>query len=114
MSTAFYQFFNEKGILSQCSCLHTPQQNGVAERKNRHLLEVTRTLFVESSVPPQFWVEASSTAVILLTKLPSQDLHLESPYFHLYQHHPQYGHLHTFGCVCFVHLLPHERHKLSA
>lgn len=114
MSNAFHDFLNEKGILSQRSCPHTPQQNGVAERKNRHLLEVTRTLLLASSVPSQFWVEALSTAVYLINRLPSQTLNLESPYFRLYQQYPHYGHLHTFGCVCFVHLPPHERHKLSA
>jgi hypothetical protein len=44
----------------------TPQQNGVAERKNRHLLDVVRTLLLESSVPSKFWVEALSTAVYLI------------------------------------------------
>ena len=39
---------------------------------------------------------------------------MESPYFHLFAKQPSYDHLRIFGCVCFVHLPPHERHKLSA
>lgn len=74
-------------------------------------LMLTRTLLLESSVPSKFWIEALSTAIYLINRLPSQTLHYESPYFHLYQKH---HHLHIFGCVCFVHLPPHECYKLSA
>ena len=42
--TSLSQFFDDHGIIHQSSCSHTPQQNGVAERKMRHLLEVTRAL----------------------------------------------------------------------
>jgi hypothetical protein len=46
--------------------------------------------------------------------LPSQVLHMKSPYFCLFAKQPSYDNLRTFGCVCIVHLPPHERHKLSA
>ena len=42
--TSLSQFFDDHGIIHQSSCPHTPQQNGVAERKMRHLLEVTCAL----------------------------------------------------------------------
>jgi cellulose synthase/poly-beta-1,6-N-acetylglucosamine synthase-like glycosyltransferase len=71
MSHAFQSFLQQRGILSQRSCLYTPQQNGVVERKNRHLLDVVCTLMLESSVPPRFWVEALSMAVYLINRLPS-------------------------------------------
>ena len=44
--------------LSQRSCPHTPQQNGVAERKHRHILETARSLLLSASVPSPFWAEA--------------------------------------------------------
>ena len=90
MSHAFQSFLQSKGIISQRSCPYTPQQNGVAERKNRHLLDVVRTMLIESSVPPTFWVEALTTATFLINRLPSQVL------------------------VCFMHLPPPDRNKLSA
>jgi transposase InsO family protein len=114
LSTEFQAFLASKGILHQRSCPSTPQQNGVAERKNRHLLDVVRTLLLESSVPSMFWVEAMKTATHLINRLPSQVLDMESPYFRLFAKQPSYDNLRIFGCVCFVHLPPHERHKLSA
>jgi transposase InsO family protein len=63
ISHKFQALLQQKGIISQRSCPYTPQQNGLAERKNHHLLDMVRTLLLESSVPPKFWVEALSTAV---------------------------------------------------
>ena len=54
MSCDFQSFLQQKGFISQRSCPCTPQQNGIAECKNRHLLEVVRTLLLESFVPPRF------------------------------------------------------------
>ena len=50
----FHAFLQQKGIVAQHSCPYTPQQHGVAERKNRHLLDVVRTLSLQSSVTPKF------------------------------------------------------------
>ena len=113
MSNEFQDFLQSKGIISQHSCPSTPQQNGVAERKNRHLLDVVRTLLLDSSVPPCFWCEALSTAVHLINCLPSPMLNHVSPFSKLFGHSPLYSDLRTFGCVCFVHLPTHERHKLT-
>ena len=48
-------FFLEKGMIHQSSCTDTPQQNGVAERKNKHLLEVARALLITNKVPKYLW-----------------------------------------------------------
>ena len=52
----------EKGIIHESSCVDTPAQNGVAERKNRHLLEVARALMFQMNVPKPFWADTISTA----------------------------------------------------
>ena len=100
-----FRLLQNKGIISQKSCPYTPQQNGVSERKNRHLLDIVRSLLLKSSVPPKFWLETLSTAVHVITRLPSPRINHETPYFHLFHKHPISSHLHIFGCVCFV-LLP--------
>jgi len=48
-------FLSSKGILHQSTCPHTPQQNGIAERKNHHLLETARSLMLNTNVPTQHW-----------------------------------------------------------
>ena len=113
MSNEFQISLQSHGIISQRSCPLTPRQNGVAKRKNRHLLDVVRTLLIEFCVPSHFWCEALSTAVYLINRLPSPTLIDDSPYFRLFAHAPNYSNLHIFGCVCFVHLPAHERNKLT-
>ncbi|WVZ03114.1 hypothetical protein V8G54_023920 [Vigna mungo] len=112
-SHLFQEFLQSNGILSQRSCPPTPQQNGVAKRKNRHLLDVVRTFLLESHVPSRFWCEALSTAVHLINRLPSPSIRNESPFTRLFGHPPNYPALRIFGCACYVHLPPHERTKLT-
>ena len=113
-SHLFQDFLQNHGIIHQRSCPSTPQQNGVAERKNRHLLDMVRTLLLESSTPSRFWCEALSTAVYLINRLPSPILNHDSPHVRLFGHPPTYSNLRTFGCVCYVHLPASERTKLTA
>ena len=54
-SAPFISFMSQPGILHQFSCAHTPQQNGVAKHKNRHLIETARTLLLHYHVPFRFW-----------------------------------------------------------
>ncbi|GJT82426.1 retrovirus-related pol polyprotein from transposon TNT 1-94 [Tanacetum coccineum] len=57
-----HQFCEMKGILRQFSVARTPQQNGVAERRNRTLIEAARTMLADSKLPTTFWAEAVNTA----------------------------------------------------
>ena len=51
VSNSFQNYMSHNGILHQTSCVDTPSQNGVAERKNRHLLETARALMFQMKVP---------------------------------------------------------------
>ncbi|GKG43656.1 putative ribonuclease H-like domain-containing protein, partial [Tanacetum coccineum] len=70
----------------------TPQQNGVAERKNRTLIEAARTMLADSKLPTMFWTEAVSTACYVLKH------HNKTPYELISGKVPQIGHLKPFGC----------------
>ncbi|RVW77068.1 Retrovirus-related Pol polyprotein from transposon RE1 [Vitis vinifera] len=72
-------YLQNHGIIHISSCVDTPQQNGVAERKNRHLLEVARCLMFSSNVPNYFWGEAILTATYLINRMPSRVLTFQSP-----------------------------------
>ena len=67
-------FMTQHGILHQTTCVYTPQQNGIAERKNRHILEVARALCFAMHVPKRFWTEAVLTAVFLINRMPARIL----------------------------------------
>lgn len=66
----FKQYFSEHGIFHQFSCPHTPEQNGVAKRKHRHLVETGFSLIAHSSVPSQYWFEVFNIVVYLINRMP--------------------------------------------
>ena len=68
---------------------------------------------VSENYQGEIWVEALSTVVYLVNRLPSQVLAFDAHFFLHYGIQPTYHALHTFGCLCFVHL-PLERQKLGA
>ncbi|KAJ0846072.1 putative RNA-directed DNA polymerase [Helianthus annuus] len=118
VNTSMKLFCQEKGIIHQASCAHTPEQNGVSERKNRFLLEITRALMIESQVPKSFWPEALVTATYLVNRLPTRALNLKTPIQTLSKFHKPPSILtlepRVFGCSVFVHLPKTERSKLDA
>ncbi len=69
----------DHGIIHQTTCSGVPHQNGVAERKNQHLLEVARSLMFQMNVPKYMWSEAVITATYLINRMPSKILGMKSP-----------------------------------
>lgn len=59
------------GIIQQSTCVDTPQQNGRAERKHRHLLELARALRFQARLPIKFWGDYLLTAALLINRLPT-------------------------------------------
>lgn len=107
------EFFKSQEILHQTSCVGTPQQNEIVERKHRYLLETCRALMHQSKVPVPFWGDCLLTATSLINKFPSSVLKFKTPYEVLYKQKPSYDLLGTFGCLCFVSTLPIQRGKLE-
>lgn len=77
-SDEFNNYLKTCGIRRQFLCPSTPQQNGVAERKNRHLAETVRSMLHAKNVPPYFWAECTKTAAHVTNRLP-QELVFRSP-----------------------------------
>ena len=71
---AIEELYLAHGIVHQTTCPYTSQQNGVAERKHRHLLDIIRTLLLAMRVPQYLWCEAVLTATYLVNRLPSAAL----------------------------------------
>ncbi|GJU98793.1 putative ribonuclease H-like domain-containing protein, partial [Tanacetum coccineum] len=88
----------QKGIKRDYSNPRTPQQNGVAERKNRTLIEAARTMLADSKLPTMFWTEAVSTACYVLNRVSITNPHNKTPYELISGKVPQIGHLKPFGC----------------
>ncbi|RVW53636.1 Retrovirus-related Pol polyprotein from transposon RE2 [Vitis vinifera] len=86
-----------------------------SERKNRHLVEIARTLLLHSHVPFRFWGDAVLTACYLINRMPSSVLHDQIPHSLLFPDQPLYFlPPRVFGCTCFVHILTPGQDKLSA
>ncbi|CAL8083793.1 unnamed protein product [Prunus armeniaca] len=113
----FQTYFQQHGIIHETTCPQTPQQNGVAERKNRHLLETARALLIGAHVPRHHWDDAIVTAVHLINRMPSGVLTFKTPLQVLAQHRPLPSVLvltpRIFGCVAFVHFHKNQRSKLD-
>ena len=109
----FLSHLASSGIRLQVSCPGTPQQNGVAERKHRHLRELGLTLIFASKVPLIYWPEAFQTSCFLINRLPSSVRGFSSPFYLLYKEHPDYSCLRTFGSRCFPLLKDSTSHKLA-
>ncbi|KAM1541869.1 hypothetical protein ACFX15_011235 [Malus domestica] len=114
MSKVFGDFLESKGIVHRISCPYTPQQNGISERKHRHLVETALTLMSEANLSPSFWYHACSYASFLINRMPSKVLQMKSPYQLLFDKVPDIHNLKVFGTAVYPFLRPYNANKLQA
>ncbi|GJX49113.1 putative ribonuclease H-like domain-containing protein [Tanacetum coccineum] len=96
------QFCEMKGILRQYSVARTPQQNGVAERRNRTLIEAARTMLADSKLPTTFWTEAVNTACYVQNRVLVVKPHNKTPYELFHGRTPTLSFMRPFGCLVTI------------
>ncbi|GJR70081.1 ribonuclease H-like domain-containing protein [Tanacetum coccineum] len=91
------EFYKQKGIKKEYSVARTPQQNGVAERKNRTLIKAARTMLADSLLPTVFWAEAVNTACYVMNRVLVTKPHNKTPYELIIGRPPSISFMRPFG-----------------
>lgn len=103
---------DEYGIVHQHSLPYTPEQNGVAERFNRTLVEKARCMLADSKLSKKFWAEAINTSCYLANISPHSGLSC-TPEELWSKRKPSVRHLKVFGCTAYIHIPKEKRRKLD-
>ncbi|GJS39823.1 uncharacterized mitochondrial protein-like protein [Tanacetum coccineum] len=96
------QFCEKKGILRQFSVARTPQQNRVAERRNRTLIEAARTMLADSKLPTTFWAKAVNTACHVQNRVLAVKPHNKTRYELFHGITPTLSFIRPFGCPVII------------
>ncbi|KAJ3686893.1 hypothetical protein LUZ61_016057 [Rhynchospora tenuis] len=113
VSTAFTNFCDEHGIRRFLTAPYSPQQNGVAERKNRTILDMVRSMLKTKNMPKEFWAEAVRCAVYVQNRCPHAKLMNQTPQEAWSGIKPTVSHLKVFGSVAYAHVPDQRRTKLD-
>nr|KYP42260.1 Retrovirus-related Pol polyprotein from transposon TNT 1-94 [Cajanus cajan] len=108
----FTQILTSLGITHRLICPHTHHQNGVVERKHRHIIEMGLTLLSQAFLPMKYWDHVFHTTVYLINRLPSLSHNKIVPYQVLYSKDLDYTFIKVFGCACYPLLTPYNTNKL--
>lgn len=106
------KFLSKSGIEHQTTIPYTPEQNGLAERYNRTIVEKTRCLLFDAQLPKSFWAEAVQTAVYLINRSPTSG-HDITPEEAFTGKKPSLSHIHVFGTKCMAQIPKQRRKKLD-
>uniref|UniRef100_A0AAV1V3K5 Integrase catalytic domain-containing protein n=1 Tax=Peronospora matthiolae TaxID=2874970 RepID=A0AAV1V3K5_9STRA len=107
------RFCHQKMIKQEFTVPYNPEQNGMAERLNRTLVEMTRCMLSESKMDKTFWCEAMLTAVDILNVLPRASSPNLSPFEMVFKRKPRMDIMRVFGSLCYAHIPKQNRNKLD-
>ncbi|KAJ0389438.1 hypothetical protein P43SY_011659 [Pythium insidiosum] len=110
----FHAFCRANGIVHQRTVPYSPQQNGVAERMNRTLVEKARCMLHYKAVPTKWWAEAMATAAYLVNRTSTAAKPDTTPYELCFGARPNLEHLRVFGAMGYAHIDDSKRKKFEA
>ena len=113
MSKELDIYFKDKGVEHQTTAPYTPEQNGVAERLNRTLMERVRAMLSDNNLDQELWAEAAQTANYVRNRSPSSHSN-KTPWELFYGKKPDVSHMRVFGAKAYVHVPKQLRHKLES
>ncbi|GKA05769.1 retrovirus-related pol polyprotein from transposon TNT 1-94 [Tanacetum coccineum] len=102
LNKTLHAYFKDQGIEHQTSTPQTPEQNCVVKKRNRTLVEATRTMLSASKLPLSFWAEAVATACYTQNRSIIISTHGKTAYHIINDRKPSIKHLHIFGCICYI------------
>jgi transposase InsO family protein len=112
-SEEFANFCKYVRIKRELTTPYNPQQNGVAEIKNKNIMEAVKTMIHDQDLPMHLWEEATKTIVYVQNRLSHSALGFKTPEEMFSGKKPKVSHLKIFGCPVFVHILKEKRTKLD-
>lgn len=112
-STEFADYCKEKGIRRQLTTAYTPQQNGIAERKNRTVMNMVRSMLSARKVPKIFWAEAVNWTFYVLNRCPTHAVKDKTPQEAWNGIKPSVEHFRVWGSLAHAHIPDVKRSKLD-
>ncbi|KAE9279871.1 hypothetical protein PF001_g24507 [Phytophthora fragariae] len=109
----FKEYLSKQGIRHEKTVPYTPQQNGLAERMNRSLVEMARCMLYHEGIDKKWWAEAVNTSAWIINRIPNT-VTVKTPYEIVYQKKPQLQNLKVFGALGYGHIPDEKRRKLYA
>ncbi len=106
-------FFRHRGVQHQTTAPYTPEQNGVAERLNRTLMERVRAMLFDNKLDDNLWAEAAKTASHIRNRSPANQS-AQTPWELFYGSRPNVSGMRVFGAKAHAHVPKQLRHKLEA
>ena len=100
----FEDFCSKHGVMRQRIIRYTPQQNGLAERMNRTLVDKVKCMLIHYKLPMSLWAKALSTTCYIVNRSPSTGINFKTPYELWYGKLADYSSLKIFGCPAYAHI----------
>jgi len=113
-SNEFQDYYREAGMKRETTKSYTPEQNGVAKRKNRSIILAVCAMLHDEGLPKFLWAEAANTVVYVQNRCPHQALDSKTPEEMLTSKKPDVSHFRIFGSLVYFHVPKEKRSKLGA